>query len=91
MPTRREHNKDCQSKGISAKVCEETNQYMDAPAKEGGGCAHREQRHRTVDCVVWAAKSAANPKEAVDRYHACHAHREADKKTDRCGSESLKE
>jgi len=88
MPARKEHNEICQSKGISAKVCEETNQHMDAPAKEGGGCAHREQRHRTIDCVVWAA---ANPKEAAERYRACQVHREADRKTDRCGSESLKE
>ncbi len=61
---------------------------MDAPSRRGGGCAHREQRHRTIDCLTWAAR---NPKEAVDRYHACQVHREADRKTDRCGSKSLQE
>jgi len=89
MPARKEHNQDCENKGISPKVCEETNQWMDAPAKEGGGCAHREKHHSPVDCVKWAL--SGNPREARERYRACQAHREADKKTDRCGSESLQE
>lgn len=91
MKTRKEHNVYCESKGISPKVCDQTNQYMDEPAKEGGGCAHREQRHSTVDCLKWVAKSATNPKEAVEQYRACQAHREADRKTDRCGSKSLED
>jgi hypothetical protein len=64
---------------------------MDAPAKEICGCSHRDQRHSTVDCLEWAAKSIMNPKEAVERYRACQAHREADRKTDRCGSKSLED
>jgi hypothetical protein len=87
MKTKREHNAYCESKGVSPKICEATNQHMDAPAKEGGGCAHREKYHSSVDCVRWAL--SGNPKEAIERYHACQIHREADRKTDRCGSKSL--
>ena len=89
MPARREHNKDCESKGISSRVCNKTNEWMDAPSTEGGGCAHREKRHGSVDCVKWAL--SGNPREAPERYRACQAHREMDRKTDRCGSESLEE
>ena len=39
-------------------------------------------------CVRWSL-SAKNPREAIERYHACQIHREADRKTDRCGSKSL--
>jgi hypothetical protein len=89
MPSRREHNKKCESKGISPEVCNTTNEWMDAPAKAGGGCTHREKRHSPIDCVKWAL--SGNPKEAIGRYNACQVHRQADKETDRCGSESLQE
>jgi len=61
---------------------------MDEPAKAGGGCSHREKRHGSADCFKWAL---ANPQKFTERYRACQAHREADKKTDRCGSKSLQE
>jgi len=89
MPNRREHNKDCESKGISPKVCDRTNEWMDEPVKDGGGCTHREKRHSLVDCAIWAVKG--NPRESLQRYSACQAHRNMDKKTDRCSSESLQE
>lgn len=88
MPSRKEHDDYCKSKGISPKVCEKTNEWIDAPAKDGGGCTHREQRHRTIDCLKWAA---SNPRESRERYAACQAHREADRKADKCGSTSLQE
>lgn len=88
MPTRRGHNKSCESEGISPKICDKTNEWMDAPAKEGGGCTHREKRHSSIDCVKWAL---SNPKEARERYRACQIHRQEDRETDRCGSESLQE
>ena len=89
MKTRKEHNEYCESKGINRKVCDETNKWMDEPAKEGGGCAHRKQRHSSVDCVKWAF-SARNVQDGIARYRACQIHREADRKTDLCDSESLK-
>lgn len=88
MKTRKAHNSYCMSKGISLIVCDETNQWMDEPAKDGGGCAHRKQRHGSADCLRWAL-TGQNPQETVSRYLACQIHREADRKTDRCGSESL--
>lgn len=88
MPTRREHNKRCESKGISSRICDKTNEWMDAPSRDGGGCAHREKRHSSVNCLQWAL---LNPKEAKQRYDACQIHREADRETDSCGSESLRE
>jgi len=88
MPNKREHDKYCKSKGISPKVCEETNIHMDRPAKEVVGCLHREERHSLLDCTTWALRS---PKEAKERFRACQAHRELDRQTDRCDSESLKE
>ena len=89
MKTKREHNAYCESKGVSPKICDITNQHMDAPAKDGGGCAHREKYHRSVDCVKWAL--SGNPKEVIEKYRACQIHREADRKTDRCDSKSLHE
>jgi len=91
MKTKKEHNDYCESKGISRKICGETNQWMDEPARNGGGCAHREQRHSSMDCLKWAALSVRNPGEVGNRYRACQIHREADRKTDRCGSKSLHE
>lgn len=88
MKTKKQHDVYCESKDINPKICDETNQWMDEPAKRGGGCAHRKERHSSVDCLKWSL-SAKNPREATDRYRACQVHREADRKTDRCGSESL--
>ena len=88
MKTRREHNEYCESKGINRKVCNETNEWMDEPAKSGGGCAHRKQRHSSTDCLKWSL-SAGSLREARKRYLACQIHREADRKTSRCGSKSL--
>jgi hypothetical protein len=88
MKTRKEHNSYCTSKGIDPRICNETNQWMDDPVKEGGGCAHRKQRHGSIDCLRWAL-SGQNPQDTVSRYLACQIHREADRKTDRCGSEPL--
>ena len=89
MRTKKEHDDYCQSKGISQSICDKTNRWMDEPAKDGGGCVHREKRHNSVDCLRWAL--SGNPREAKERYSACQAHREADRKTDRCGSRSLQE
>lgn len=89
MKTRKKHNEYCESKGVNRKVCNKTNKWMDEPAKEGGGCAHRKQRHSSVDCVKWTL-SGGNLREVKERYVACQIHREADRKTDRCDSESLK-
>jgi hypothetical protein len=88
MPNRQEHNKRCESKGISPKVCDKTNAWMDDPSKDGGGCTHREKRHSSVDCLRWAL---SNPKEAKERYSACQIHRDVDRETDSCHSESLQE
>jgi len=88
VKTRKKHNEYCESKGIDRNICDKTNEWMDNPAKKGGGCAHRKQRHSSVDCLRWSL-SAKNPKEAIERYRACEIHREADRKTDRCGSKSL--
>jgi len=90
MKSRREHNRYCTSKGISPRICDDTNQWMDEPAKEVGGCVHRNQRHSSTDCLKWAL-SAKSPREIIPRFLACQIHREADRKTDRCGSKSLYE
>ena len=88
MKTKKQHNEHCESKGINRNICDKTNEWMDEPAKRGGGCAHRKQRHSSEDCLRWSL-SAKNPQEAVGRYLACQVHREADRETDRCGSKSL--
>ena len=88
MKSRKEHNVFCVSKGIHPTVCDKTNRWMDEPAKRGGGCAHRKQRHSLVDCLKWSL-SSGNLREAKEHYLACQIHREADRKTDRCDSESL--
>lgn len=54
MKTKKEHNDYCESKNIDPVICDKTNQWMDEPAKKDGGCAHREQRHGSVDCLAWA-------------------------------------
>lgn len=54
MKTKKEHNDYCESKNIDPVICDKTNQWRDEPAKKGGGCAHREQRHGSVDCLAWA-------------------------------------
>ena len=89
MKTRREHNIYCESHGVTPKICDQTNKWMDAPAKKGGGCAHRKERHHLIDCIRYSL-SAKNKREAKERYEACQIHREADRKTDRCGSKSLR-
>ena len=89
MKTRKEHNVFCASKGVNPNMCDKTNRWMDEPAKKGGGCSHRKKRHSSVDCLTWAL-SARNLREGVARYRACQYHREADRKTDRCDSKSLK-
>ena len=88
MKTKKEHNEYCAFKGVDPRMCNDTNQWMDEPVKEGGGCAHRNQRHGSIDCLRWGL-SAKNPREAINRYLACQIHREADRITDRCGSKSL--
>lgn len=88
MRTRKEHNEYCESKGIDPEICDITNRWMDEPAKEGGGCAHRRKRHSHTDCIRWSF-SAKTLRDAISRYLACQTHREADRKTDRCGSKSL--
>ncbi|MDH5782922.1 MAG: hypothetical protein OEZ35_04570 [Candidatus Bathyarchaeota archaeon] len=88
MKTRKEHNLYCETKSIDREICDLTNEWMDEPARKGGGCAHRKQRHSSVDCLKWSL-TARNLPEARERYRACQIHREADRKTDRCGSKSL--
>ena len=88
MKTKKQHDVYCESKGIAPKICDKTNQWMDEPAKKGGGCAHRKERHGSVDCLKWSL-SAKNLRQAKEHYFACQVHREADRKTDRCGSKSL--
>ena len=83
MRTRKEHNEYCKSKGINPRICDETNKWMDEPAKKGGGCAHRKERHGFIDGLKWSF-SANNPGEAISRYRAYQLHRKADRKTGRC-------
>ena len=88
MRRRKEHNTYCESFGVNPIICDETNKWMDAPAKHGGGCSHREKRHSSSDCMMLALK-AKTFIEGFDRYFACQIHREADRRTDKCGLGSL--
>lgn len=88
MRTRKQHNDFCESFGIDPNICDITNKWMDKPAKDGGGCSHRNKRHSSQDCFAFALKGKIFS-EMRNRYLACQIHREADRKTDRCGSKSL--
>jgi len=89
MRRRRDHNAYCEAFGVSPNVCNETNKWMDAPAKHGGGCKHREKRHSNSDCLKWSLNSD-NILEGIERFfRACQIHRKADRKTDKCGSKAL--
>jgi hypothetical protein len=88
MPTRKEHNSFCEQDGINPAVCDRTNAWMDAPARKGGGCAHREERHSSRDCLRLAL-SATTLQEGAGQYLACQLHRELDRRSDRCGSKPL--